>query len=390
MSGQARDDSSRFPGDAEPAAETESRLAAGSDLAVIAAEVTRQTGIPVTSHEPLAGYTTMRVGGSADLLAVAGDVPALVGLVRTARVLGLPLTVLGRGSDVVVADAGIRGLVILSRAEGCRIVGTRLIAESGLPLARAATLAQRAGLSGLEFGLAIPGTVGGAVWANAGAHGADVAAVLESVTVLRAAGSEATEPASALALGYRDSRFKHGATEGSDEAPSPAASPDAVSPDAVDSLAAKPAPAVAAASRDDLILSATFRLTPAEPAEIKARMNEILRWRQEHQPLNRPSAGSVFRNPPDDSAGRLVDACGLKGMRIGGAQISEKHANFIVNEGGATAADIRRLAELARREVGRRFGVDLVFEIHFVGDWSDWRPDAEEPGAWGWPSVRPA
>lgn len=392
MSGAARGDSPRGAGEAEPAAEPATRLDAASDPDLLAAEITRQTGVPVSRHEPLARYTTMRVGGSADLLVVAEDVPALVGLVRTARALGLPLTVLGRGSDVVIADAGIRGLVILSRAEGCRIAGRRLIAELGLPLARAATLAQRAGLSGLEFGLAIPGTVGGAVWANAGAHGADVAAVLESVTVLRAAGHEATEPSAALALGYRDSRFKHDTTEAGGKAPTSATSPTAASPQpaAASPSPADPAaaePAATAASPGDLILSATFLLTPAAPDEIKTRMNEILRWRREHQPLDRPSAGSVFRNPPDNSAGRLVDACGLRGFRIGGAQISEKHANFIVNGGGATAADIRRLAEHARHEVDRRFGVDLVFEIHFVGDWSDWRPDAEEPGVGGPPSV---
>lgn len=379
MRGPSRDDSEReavpesaVPAVREPAAQAVSWRGSGSDLGALGAEITSRTGVPVSRRERLAGFTTMRVGGPADLLAVARDVPELVALVKAARSLGLPLTVLGRGSDVVIADAGIRGLVVVSRAEGCRIVGQRLIAESGLPLARAATLAQRAGLSGLEFGLAIPGTVGGAVWANAGAHGSDIAAVLESVTVMRAAGSEATEPASALGLGYRESGFKHGA--GEEAGVEPGAAPEL-----------PPAPAAPAgpvrASADDLILSATFKLTPADPGEIKSRLNEIRRWRKEHQPINKPSAGSVFRNPPGDSAGRLVDACGLKGRRIGGALISEKHANFIVNDGAATAADIRRLAELAGDEVRRRFGIDLAYEIHFVGDWSDWRPVAHEPAA---------
>ena len=295
-------------------------------------------------QESMAGHTTMRVGGPADLVVTARDVPAFAAAVRFARAGGIPLTVLGRGSDVVVADAGIRGLVVLSRTEGWRIEGSRLIAEAGLPLARAATLTQRAGLSGLEFGLAIPGTVGGAVWASAGAHGADVAAVLESVTILRADGTETTEPAAALSLTYRDSRLKRQAEE----------------------------PSLAGRHAGDLVLTATFQLAPADPAAINARLDEIRRWRREHQPLGQPSAGSVFRNPEGDSAGRLIDACGLRGTRLGGASISEKHANFIVNEGGATASEVRRLGETARKAVAQRFGIDLTYEVQFIGDWSDW------------------
>jgi UDP-N-acetylmuramate dehydrogenase len=330
----------------QPAASASSGVA--PDWADAAAEVAREAGVRFRRNEPLAGHTTMRVGGPADVLVEANDVPTLIALVRAARAAGVPLTVLGRGSDVVVADAGIRGLVVLSRAQGCRIEGDRLIADAGLPLARAATLAQQAGLSGLEFGLAIPGTVGGAVWGNAGAHGADVAGALESVTLLLADGREADEPASALALTYRDSRLKQPAGE-------------------------QPGGTRLAG---DLILTATFHLAPADPTAIKARLDDIRRWRREHQPLSQPSAGSVFRNPPGDSAGRLIDACGLKGMRVGGAEISQKHANFIVNVNGATATDVRRLAELARRTIAAKFGVELVYEVQFIGDWSEWHGES--------------
>jgi UDP-N-acetylmuramate dehydrogenase len=322
-------------GAAEPAVVARSGTAPEPGWLEAAVELARMAGIRFRRNEPLAGHTTMRVGGPADLLATARDVATLIALVRGARAGGIPLLVLGRGSDVVVSDAGVRGLVVLLRAEGWRIEADRLIAEAGLPLARAATVTQRAGLSGLEFGLAVPGTVGGAVWANAGAHGSDIAAVLESVTTLRADGTEAGEPAAALALAYRDSRIKRSAGE--------------------------------------LVLTATFRLRPADPAAIKAGLDEIRRWRREHQPLSQPSAGSVFRNPAGDSAGRLVDACGLRGSRLGGAAISEKHANFIVNEGGATAAEIRSLAERARKAVAERFGIDLQYEVQFIGDWSGWR-----------------
>lgn len=314
------------------------------DWTALAVEIARVVSVRPRRAEPMARHTTMRVGGPADLLATVHDAGQLSALVRFARETAIPHLVVGRGSDLVVSDAGIRGLVILCRAEGHRIDGVRLIAEAGLPLARAATLAQRAGLSGLEFGLAIPGTVGGAVWGNAGAHGSDVAAILESARILRADGVAADEPAAALALVYRDSRLKHPVGEGG-----------------------------AASGRSaELVLEATFRLAPAAPAEIKGRLDEIRRWRQEHQPINLPSAGSVFRNPSGDSAGRLIDACGLKGARVGGAAISEKHANFIVNDREATAADVRRLAEMARAEVARRFGIVLVHEVQFVGDWSNW------------------
>jgi UDP-N-acetylmuramate dehydrogenase len=343
------------------------RPAAESTWAVLAAEIRGMSGVHARLAEPLAGHTTMRVGGPADLFAAVDDLPALVTVVRLARTRGIPHVVIGRGSDLVVSDAGFRGLVILCRAEACRIEDRRLTADAGLPLARAATLAQRAGLSGLEFGLAIPGTVGGAVWANAGAHGSDVVAILETATVLRADGRQVVEPAAALGLAYRDSRFKHRAGEGG------AASDGATTAGA--DAGAENATAVHAAAWPELILDATFRLSPASPHEIRARLDEIRRWRREHQPLGLPSAGSVFRNPPGDSAGRLIDACGLKGSRVNGAAISEAHANFIVNAGGATASDVRRLAERARAAVAERFGVDLVYEVQFMGDWSDWHPE---------------
>ncbi len=321
--------------------------ATGFDAVALGTDIQRRIGVKTVRDDPLARYTTMRVGGPADLCVTAHNRFELRALVRFARARDVPFLVLGRGSDVVIADAGVRGLVILDRAEGSHVDGDQYWADAGMPMARAATETQSAGLTGLEFGLAIPGTVGGAVWANAGAHGADIAGVLESATVLAPDGTEREVPAAELGLGYRESRLKQ---EPLDEL-------DPITP-------AAPGP---------LVLGARFRLAPAEPDVIKARLDDIRRWRREHQPLGLPSAGSVFRNPPGVSAGRLIDEAGLKGRRMGGATVSEKHANFIVNDRHGTAADVRGLAELVRDEVERHAGLRLRFEIVFVGDWSGWR-----------------
>jgi UDP-N-acetylmuramate dehydrogenase len=319
---------------------------AGFDAIATGTDIQRRIGVKTSRDEPLARFTTMRVGGPADLFATVHNAHELRALVRFARTRSLPHFVLGRGSDLVIADAGIRGLVIQVRAEGSRIDRDRYTAEAGVQMARAATETQHAGLTGLEFGLAIPGTVGGAVWANAGAHDADVAGVLESARVLFADGTEAIVPADELGLSYRHSRFKR--TDHGEDADAPR----------------------------DVIVDATFRLSPADPGVIKARLDDIRHWRQAHQPLGLPSAGSVFRNPPGDSAGRLIEAAGLKGLRIGGAVVSDKHANFIVNDQKGQAADVRRLAERVRTEVLARHGVDLAFEIEFVGDWTGWEVSA--------------
>jgi UDP-N-acetylmuramate dehydrogenase len=310
----------------------------GFDAIAIGTEIQRRIGVKTSRDEPLARFSTMRVGGPADLFATAHNAFELRALVRFARTRGLPHLVLGRGSDLVIADAGVRGLVIQVRAEGSRVEGSRYTAEAGVQMARAATETQGAGLTGLEFGLAIPGTVGGAVWANAGAHEADVAGILELVRLLAADGSESLVAATELGFGYRDSRLKHPAPDGPRE----------------------------------LVIEATFQLAPADPATIKGRLDEIRRWRQAHQPVGLPSAGSVFRNPVGDSAGRLIEAAGLKGLRLGGAVVSEKHANFIVNDQKGSATDVRRLAERVQAEVVARHGVELKFEIEFAGDWSDW------------------
>ncbi len=324
---------------------------AAFDPVAVGTAIQRRIGVKTSRDEPLARFTTMRVGGPADLFATIHNVFELRAIVRYARSSGIPLTILGRGSDVVIADGGIRGLVVQNRAEGSRLDGDRYVAESGLAMARAATETQKAGLTGLEFGLAIPGTVGGAVWANAGAHDADVAAILESADVLLADGSEARLDVADLELRYRDSRLKH-----------------------------RP---------DEVVLGATFRLAPADPDVIAGRLDEIRRWRREHQPLGIPSAGSTFRNPPGDSAGRLIDAAGLKGRRIGGASVSEKHANFIVNDGHGAAADVRALVDEVAAVVERDAGVRLEPEVVFLGDWTPATPAAPGPtgGAVGEPEA---
>ncbi|HYC07755.1 MAG TPA: UDP-N-acetylmuramate dehydrogenase [Candidatus Binatia bacterium] len=309
------------------------------DPLALGTEIQRRLGVKTSRDEPLARFTTMRVGGPADLFAVAHNGFELRGLLKFARTRAIPYLLLGRGSNVVIADAGVRGLVIQDRAEGAEVGDGHLVAEAGLPMARAATVTQEAGLTGLEFGLAIPGTIGGAVWANAGAHGADVAGVIESATALLPDGTERRFDADELGLSYRESRFKSAASAGLGE----------------------------------IVLGATFVLEPADPATIRGRLDEIRRWRQAHQPLGIPSAGSVFRNPTaGPSAGALIEEAGLKGATEGGATVSPKHANFIVNDRRGTAADVRTLGERVRSEVLRRTGIELAFEVVFVGDWSAW------------------
>ena len=312
------------------------------EAATLGTEIQRRIGVKTSRQEPLARFTTMRVGGPADLFAEVRNLFELRAIVRFARARSLPIFILGRGSDLVISDAGMGGLVVMNRAQQVRIDGADLVADSGLPLAKAATVAKDAGLSGLEFGLAIPGTVGGAVWANAGAHDSDVRTILVEAGVLGADGSESALGPDALGLAYRDSALK--------------AAPEGV-------------PLVVTWTR--------FHLTPADPAVIVARLDEIRRWRQAHQPLGQPSAGSVFRNPSEGpSAGAIIDGLGLKGRRVGGAVVSAKHANFIVNDRAGTAADVRHLAEEVRAFVRRETGIELRFEVVFAGDWSAWEPAA--------------
>lgn len=309
------------------------------DLVALAGDIARRVGVKAERAAPLARFTTMRVGGPADLLVTAHNSFELRALVRFARSRDLPLLLLGRGSNIVISDRGVRGLVVLVRAEGSRVEGAAYVAEAGVPMARAATETQKAGLTGLEFGLAIPGTIGGAVWANAGAHGSDVRSILESADVLLADGTEVRLAVSELGMAYRESRFKHQPADGPAE----------------------------------VVLGARFHLEPAAQSEIKERLDDIRHWRQAHQPLGLPSAGSVFRNPAEGpSAGALIDAAGLKGLQEGGATVSQKHANFIVNDRRGTAADVRRLMDRVRITILASNGVHLAPEIVFVGDWDGW------------------
>lgn len=283
----------------------------------------------VLRDEPMAGHTTFRLGGPADLMALPRTPDEALRAVRAAQILGVPCLILGNGSNMIVRDGGLRGLVVA--LEGMNLVtidGESLTAQAGATLSKAAAQAQAAGLSGLEFACGIPGTVGGAAAMNAGAYGHDMAGVLTGARVMLR-GEDQWLSRDAMDYGYRRS---------------------------------------AVLKQDGMVLEARFELTPDDPARIRARMDEFNACRRAKQPLHLPSAGSVFKRPEGHFAGALIEKAGLKGYRIGGAQVSELHAGFIVNVGGATARDVTDLIAHIQKEVLRQFGVKLECEVRVLGE----------------------
>jgi len=320
-------------------------------------EALRQAlGERARAGQTLSRYTTSRIGGLADLLVEAESADDLRQVVLTARKHGTPALVLGGGANVLVSDAGVRGLTIINKARRLEFFdGGRVRAESGVILPTLARECMARGLAGLEWAIGVPGTVGGAIVGNAGAHGRDTAADLKRAFVLGPDGSVLTWSADDLQFGYRTSRLKSvvsttGSKFGPKRGPLGRARPDATRRGAY------------------VVLAAEFELADGDPAALLAKADEFNEYRRRTQPQG-ASIGSMFKNPPGDAAGRLIDASGLKGVRVGYAEISAVHANFFVNLGGATARDVMELIRIARQAVSRKFGVELELEIEPVGDW---------------------
>lgn len=296
-------------------------------------------GASLREYEPLAKHTTSRIGGPAEFLVVAESAAVLAEQVRTARQMGLPFFILGAGANVLISDAGVRGLVIVNRARDVQIDEAgetpSVRVESGANLSLLARQCAARGLSGLEWAAGIPGTVGGAIYGNAGAHGSDIAASLKLAEILHDDGRAKRWERSELAFGYRTSALKR---------------------------------ARAAGQGGHVVLAAEFELVRRDPAECLERMDVFTAYRRRTQPPG-ASLGSMFKNPPGDYAGRLIEAAGLKGLRVGGVEISPMHANFFVNSGEARATDVFALIHQAHTAVKAKFDVDLALEIELVGEW---------------------
>lgn len=292
--------------------------------------------------EMLRRHTTLKVGGPADwflrVSAADGDEP-LARALAWAHAEGVPLTVIGGGSNVLVSDRGVRGLVVkLLTPPGPFAVDEGdfdapvVAAHGGAMTSGFAEACGARGLAGLEWAVGLPGTLGGAAVNNAGAHGSDTAANFLDATVIGMDGTRRVVTLPEMAYAYRHSAIKDGLIRG-------------------------------------VLTTVRLRLRRGDPDALAAKAREYHEWRRTAQP-RAASAGSFFANPPGDAAGRLIDACGLKGTRLGGAQVSPVHANFLVNENGAaTAADVLALGELCRERVRERFGVDLQREVQMVGEW---------------------
>jgi UDP-N-acetylmuramate dehydrogenase len=286
----------------------------------------------VAFDQPMESYSTFRVGGKAEAVCFAEDSGSLERVLAYAKETGTPYLVVGRGSNLLVKDGGVRGLVIILRGQLALWERTGekrdlVFAGAGLHLSELLNACRQEGLAGLEFLAGIPGTVGGAVAMNAGAWGKATGDVVCEVEMIQPSGERIIKSRSNLCFSYR--RF--------------------------------------AMSEGTVIVKAGFHCIPENPDVVAERVRHYLELRKKSQPLEYPSGGSVFKNPPKDYAGRLIERAGLKGFRIGGAMISGKHANFIVNTGGATAGDVLALMELARKKVKEETGVDLEPEIRVVG-----------------------
>src|SRR5437870_1760238 len=287
----------------------------------------------VSQDEPLATRTSFGIGGPAEFFVESGRVEAIERTIAGCAEREIPYLLLGAGTNMLIADAGVEGLVIRVVNRDHSIEGTRVRTSAGLKMMRLARNVADANLRGFEFAIGVPGTVGGAVYQNAGCWGREMNDVLVDVAGFVPGNGKQTWTKKDLHLAYRTSALREGPLKGA------------------------------------LVVEATVHLQRGDGEEAKRLMAKLTAERNETQPIKTKNCGSVFKNPPGDSAGRLVQAGGLKGARKGNAAVSTLHGNFIVNEGGATAADVRRLIEHVMAEVKRRFGVQLEPEVEMVGRW---------------------
>ena len=292
----------------------------------------------VRRHHPLAPHTTYRIGGAADWYLEAQS--GLEGLAAGCRRRGIPLTPLGNGSNLLIADEGVEGLVVRPVDTSIEVRGDVIAASAAARMVKIAQAAEKAGLEGMEWALGIPGTLGGSVHNNAGCFGSDIAATVLRVHGVSGGGDKATWTREQCAFGYRTSAFRQGSLAGG------------------------------------LVTGGEFQLRQGDPAGIRSRMEEVQQERRATQPVTGRSTGSVFKNPPGDFAGRLIEAAGLKGRRTGGAMVSVEHANFIVNAGGARASDVAALVRLVQVALEDQFGIHLEPEIEVLGRWPDGIPEA--------------
>lgn len=291
--------------------------------------------LALTRDEPLARHTYLRIGGPAAYFGNPGDLDTLARIVTWARRVNLPVRVIGGGSNVLVADEGVTAVVLSLRAAcgGITFHGSIVTAGAAVMLPRLAHAVADRDLGGLEFAIGIPGAIGGALQTNAGiGDGRSIGALVRSVDVLRVSGETATPvtlAADAVTWGYRETSLR---------------------------------------GSGDLVLAATLELTPRPRAEVEAEMRRLLEARQASQPTATPNAGSTFRNPPGDYAGRVIESAGCKGLTVGAASISELHANFVVHDGSARASDVAALMAEVQSRVRSSIGVTLVPEIEWWGD----------------------
>lgn len=281
--------------------------------------------------EPMQKHTTFRIGGPADIMILPNSIEELQEILGIIRDADVSYMVIGAGSNLLVSDKGIRGVVIKigPAFANINIEGNKLIAGAGATLTAISRRAQAASLSGLEFAVGIPGSIGGAIMMNAGAYGGEICQVLESAEVMDSLGNIKNYSDQEMHFGYRHSRLME----------------------------------------EELIaLSGTFLLKPDDPELILSRMQDITERRREKQPIDMPCAGSVFKRPPDNYVGPLVEKAGLKGYRIGGAEVSTKHAGFIVNVGGATCKDVLDLIGFVQSTIKEKYNVTLEPEIRVVGE----------------------
>ncbi len=281
--------------------------------------------------EPMSKHTTFRIGGPADYLVLPASAREVAAVLVIAREYGMPVTILGNGSNVLVRDKGIRGLVLKFDATMGSIThnGTTVKAGAGASLGDVARYAAGHGLTGLEFAVGIPGSIGGAVFMNAGAYEGEIGCVVAAVTAVTPDGRLQRFGHVDIRFGYRDSIFQHNGC---------------------------------------IICEVELALAAGDDATIDEKMTEYTSRREAKQPIEMPSAGSTFKRPPGYFAGTLIEQAGLKGYKIGGAQVSGKHAGFIVNAGGATAADVLALIKEVQRQVLERFGVKLQPEVRIFGE----------------------